>query len=67
MNVERTDGTGLMTAGIGVFVALVGVATLAGMPWQYLDGGVALAIGRVLGGLLAIVLGGAAVWLAVRE
>jgi len=48
---------------VGVFVALVGVGTLVGMPWQYTSGGVVTAL-QVLGALGAVGVGAALAWLA---
>lgn len=52
---------------LGLFVALVGVATIVGMPWQHLAGGVGLAVVRALGGLLAVGVGAGLVLIALRE
>ena len=52
--------------GLGVYLFLAGAATLVGMPWQYADGGVVLAVLRILGGVIAVVGGVALVWLAVN-
>ena len=52
--------------GLGVYLFLAGAATLVGMPWQYADGGIVLAVMRILGGLIAVVGGAALAWLAVK-
>ena len=54
----------LAGSGLGVYLALAGLATLVRMPWQYAGGGAALAALRILGGVIAIVLGAALVWVA---
>lgn len=52
--------------GLGVYLLLAGAATLVGMPWQYADGGIALAALRILGAVIAVAGGAALVWLAVN-
>ena len=56
----------LAGVGLGGYIALAGLATLVGMPWQYASGGAALAALRILGSVIAIVGGAALVWVAVN-
>ncbi|MCG1004565.1 MULTISPECIES: hypothetical protein [Halobacterium] len=48
---------------VGVFVALVGIATLVGMPWQYTNSGVVTVL-QALGALGAVGIGAGLAWLA---
>lgn len=48
---------------VGVFVALVGVGTLVGMPWQYTNSGV-VTVFQALGALGAVGVGVGLAWLA---
>ncbi|MGB9986821.1 hypothetical protein [Salarchaeum japonicum] len=41
---------------VGVLVALMGVGTLVGMPWQYANS-VVVTVGQIVGALSAIVIG----------
>ena len=52
--------------GLGVYLFLAGAATLVWMPWQYADGGIVLAVLRILGAVIAVVGGVALAWLAVN-
>lgn len=65
MDANLTPGR-LAGLGLGVYLALAGAATLVGMPWQYTDGGAALAALRILGGVLAVGIGAAVAWMAVN-
>lgn len=67
MNVNARDTTRFVSVGLGVLIALIGVATIVGMPWQHLTGGPLLAAGRILGGLLTVGIGVATAWLALRD
>lgn len=40
----------------GVFVALVGLGTLVGMPWQY-GNSIVVTVGQILGAVSAVVIG----------
>lgn len=60
------DAVALLAAALGAFVALASAATLVGMPWAN-TGGVALAVARAGGSLLALVGGVALVWFALRS
>ena len=51
----------LAGVGLGGYIALAGLATLVGMPWQY-TGGAALAALRVLGSVITVLGGAALVW-----
>lgn len=55
---DRLDVLGLAA---GVFLVLVGLGTLAGMPWQY-GGGAIVAVGNVVGALAAIAIGAGLAW-----
>lgn len=50
---DRLDWVGSL---VGAFVALVGLATLAGQPWQY-TGGAAVMVLQILGALSAVAIG----------
>jgi len=56
---DRLDVFGVLA---GVFVALVGVGTLVGMPWQYSGGGLVTVL-QILGSLAAVVVGVGLAWL----
>ena len=56
-----------MVVAVGAFVALVGVATVAGMPWRYTAGGVGGMAVQVLGSLAAVGVGIALAWLSVTS
>jgi len=47
---------------VGAFVALVGIGTLVGMPWQY-SGSTAVTVLQILGSLAAVALGVGLAWL----
>lgn len=47
---------------VGAFLALVGVGTLVGMPWEYSGGGFVAAF-QILGGVSVVALGAGLVWL----
>lgn len=57
--VDRLDALGVL---VGAFVALVGLGTLVGMPWQY-SGGALVMVFQVLGALAAVALGVGLAWL----
>lgn len=48
---------------VGVFLALVGLGTLVGMPWQYSGGGLVTVL-QILGALSAVGIGVGLAWLA---
>jgi hypothetical protein len=52
------DTLGVVGTGLGVYLALAGVASLVGMAWQYQSSGL-VAAGQILGslGLVALVVG----------
>lgn len=56
---DRLDAIGVLA---GVFIALVGLGTLAGMPWQY-SGGALVMVFQVFGALSAVALGVGLAWL----
>ena len=47
----------------GGFVALVGLATLVGMPWRYYNN-LGAAVGQIIGALLVVAVGLGLVWVA---
>lgn len=47
---------------VGAFVALMGLGTLVGMPWQY-SGGALVTVFQILGAVSAVVLGVGVAWL----
>ena len=61
MNVfeDDLDAFGVL---VGAFVALVGLGTLVGMPWQY-SGGILVTVFQILGALSAVALGVGLAWL----
>ncbi|SEL27037.1 hypothetical protein SAMN04488691_103436 [Haloferax larsenii] len=52
---------------VGVFVALVGLGTLVGMPWRYAGGGAATAAIQILAALATVGIGAAVAWLGVTS
>lgn len=56
---DRLDVFGVL---VGAFVALVGLGTLVGMPWQYGAGGVVTVL-QIFGALAAVALGVGLAWL----
>jgi len=60
---DRLEPLGI---GFGVLIALVGFATLVGMPWTHKGGGALLAVGQVLGALSAIGIGAGLAWIAKK-
>ncbi|MFB6114598.1 MAG: hypothetical protein ABEJ58_10915, partial [Halodesulfurarchaeum sp.] len=56
---ERRDIGGVLG---GLFVALVGLGTLAGQPWQY-SGGVIVILFQILGAVSAVAVGGGLIYL----
>ncbi|WP_410766285.1 hypothetical protein [Haloferax sp. DFSO60] len=61
--VVRTDTSELLLLAVGVFLVLVGIATLVGMPWRYNGGGIGLGALQIFGAVATIALGGALAWL----
>lgn len=61
MNVfaDDLDAFGVL---VGAFVALAGLGTLVGMPWQY-SGSMLVTAFQILGALSAVVLGVGLAWL----
>lgn len=57
---DRLDAIGVAA---GVFLALVGVGTLWGQPWQYSAGGALVMVLQLLGALAAIAIGAGLVYL----
>ncbi|WP_396611236.1 hypothetical protein ACH9L7_13625 [Haloferax sp. S1W] len=62
----RRSERGLWIA-VGAFVALVGIGTLAGMPWRYAGGGPVMAVVQVAAALATIGIGAAVAWLGVTS
>lgn len=60
------DSLSAIGVAAGVFLALVGAATLAGMPWQYSGGSLQTGI-QIVGSVAAVVLGAGLAWLATRD
>ncbi|ELZ81070.1 hypothetical protein C453_19075 [Haloferax elongans ATCC BAA-1513] len=50
-----------------MFVALVGLGTLVGMPWRYAGGGAATAAMQILAALVTVGIGAAIAWLGVTS
>ncbi|MFB6152715.1 MAG: hypothetical protein ABEJ27_00540 [Halodesulfurarchaeum sp.] len=63
MDVSIRDRLELVGGPLGIFVALVGIGTLIGQPWQYATGGGAVTVLQVLGALSAIGVGAGIVYL----
>ncbi|MFC7203026.1 hypothetical protein ACFQJC_05840 [Haloferax namakaokahaiae] len=59
----RTNSSELLTLAVGVFLVLVGIASLVGMQWRYSGGGVAVDALQILAAVVTIALGGALAWL----
>jgi hypothetical protein len=57
---DRLDALNVV---LGAFLVLVGLGTLAGMPWQY-GGGALVMVGNVVGSLAAVGIGVGLAWLA---
>lgn len=47
---------------VGVLLALVGIATLAGTPWAYKSSALVM-VGQILGALSAVAIGAGLAWL----
>ena len=56
---DRLDVVGVL---VGAFVALVGLGTLVGMPWQYGGGGLVTVL-QIFGALAAVAVGVGLAWL----
>ncbi|AAG20572.1 MULTISPECIES: hypothetical protein [Halobacterium] len=56
------DTLDVLGVSVGAFVALVGAATLVGMPWQYGPGGAVTAF-QISGAVAAIAVGVGVAWL----
>ncbi|WP_232687007.1 hypothetical protein [Halobacterium zhouii] len=56
---DKLDALGVL---VGVFVALAGLGTLVGMPWQYTSGAVTMVL-QILGALATVALGVGLAWL----
>lgn len=56
---DRLDVLGVL---VGAFVALVGLGTLVGMPWQHSGGGLVTVL-QILGALAAVGVGVGLAWL----
>lgn len=63
MNDVFDDSLDLYGVLVGVFVALVGLGTLVGMPWQY-SNSTSVTVFQVLGALATIGVGAGLVWLS---
>lgn len=57
---DSLDAYGVL---VGAFVALVGVGTLVGMPWQYANS-TAVTVLQILGALATVGIGVGLAWLA---
>lgn len=57
------DRLELIGVPVGIFIALVGLGTLAGQPWQYSAGGAPVMVLQILGALGAIAVGASLVYL----
>jgi hypothetical protein len=56
---DRLDVLGIL---VGAFVALVGLGTLVGMPWQHSSSSVTVVL-QILGALATVALGAGLAWL----
>lgn len=61
LDLDSVDTLDVLAVPTGIFVALVGLATLAGTPWAYETSTVAT-VGQILGAVGAVVLGLALAW-----
>ena len=61
-----TEWSPILGATLGAFVAIVGAATLVGMPWTNTGGGLGLSVVRALGAVLTLAVGAGVVYLALR-
>lgn len=50
--------------GVGILLALVGIATLVGMPWAQKSGGALVMVGQIVGALSAVAIGAGLSWVA---
>lgn len=62
MNSPFQDSLDWVGSFAGLFVALVGIATLVGQPWQY-SGGAGVMVLQILGALSAVGIGAGLVYL----
>ncbi|WP_433625885.1 hypothetical protein [Halomicrococcus sp. NG-SE-24] len=67
MNSFASDSLGSLGTVVGVFLALVGIATLVGTPWAYKSGSLVLAAGQIFGALAAVGVGAGLAWLATQK
>ena len=65
MNLRVDETTAALAVGLGAYVALAGLATLVGMPWQH-QSGAGITAGRIVGALLTAGVGVGVAWLAFR-
>ncbi|MFB6267112.1 MAG: hypothetical protein ABEI31_05595 [Halodesulfurarchaeum sp.] len=63
MDVAIRDRLHLVGVPLGIFVALVGLGTLVGQPWQYSGSGI-VTILQLIGALAAIAIGAGLVYLS---
>ena len=61
MNVFE-DPLSPLGVGVGVLLALVGIATLVGTPWAYKSSALVM-VGQIVGALSAIAIGAGLAWL----
>ncbi|WP_458187780.1 hypothetical protein [Haladaptatus sp. NG-WS-4] len=62
MNRYVSDPLEPLGIAFGVFLVLVGVATLVGMPWANKSGSALLMLGQIVGALSAVGIGAALAW-----
>lgn len=67
MNISLEDPLEPLGLAVGVFLVLVGIATLAGTPWVYKSGSVVVMIGQAFGALCAIGIGAGLAWLVTTQ
>jgi len=63
MNSLVSDPLESVGTAAGVFLVLVGIATLVGMPWAHKSGGAVLMLGQIVGALSAVGVGAGLAWL----
>ncbi|MFB6147231.1 MAG: hypothetical protein ABEJ08_06035 [Halobacteriaceae archaeon] len=62
MNEVVYDRLEVLGIAVGAFLALAGLGTLVGMPWQYANSTV-VTVGQALGAALTVLLGAGLIWL----
>lgn len=64
MNRYVSDPLEPLGIAFGVLLALIGIATFAGMPWAHKSESVLLMLGQVLGAIATVGIGATLAWIA---